>query len=280
VAALCIAAPPSAFGQGDFVQLAAGPIYLTNPVLVGQTNIAAKFRFSNSSSGALTIDTLAADARVNYVPSCGSSANAAGSPPCQGANQDPGVFTISATGTGQTIAGTTLNCDATTFTFTATGDAAGTIKISSAANLQLGLGAVCDINFTILSVVKVPTVDASVAAGRQTLGVGQALQAFLTTNTQVTGDGTGSSIVTVEQCPTPGVTCRAAVNACDVPEVCDANFLCPADLKAAAGTSCGVGTSCTVDQCNASVTSIDDFPVGNVAACESPVSSSCDNPGT
>src|SRR5260370_10510108 len=96
-AVLCMLASSTALAQ-DFVQLSAGPIYLTSPVIQGQTNIAAKFRFNNQASGAITIDMSVANNRVHYVPSCGSSSGTGGAPMCTGTNVDAGVFTISGTG--------------------------------------------------------------------------------------------------------------------------------------------------------------------------------------
>ena len=92
---------------------------------------------------------------ISLVPSCKETN---GNAQCTGAGADPGVFGLSATGTGH--AGTA--CEGVIFDIVATGDAFGTVRFvprPGGSHVTLpGANTMCDIDFTV-DVLKFPTGD-------------------------------------------------------------------------------------------------------------------------
>jgi hypothetical protein len=156
-------------------------------VTVGDTNVAVSLDITNNSSsdvGALTLDN------IYLTPQCGDP-----SIPCS--SPDPGVFSVSATGTG---AGA---CSANTFTIATVDASTGRVQFTPNSTISLALGATCTINFTV-NVLKAPTVDASGAAGIQT-AQGSQVTAHDTATGLLPASGTGSDITTVSKL-SPGIT--------------------------------------------------------------------------
>jgi hypothetical protein len=162
-------------------------------VTVGQTAVPANYTVTNVSDGPQSSLTLTL-ASMTMVPACGST-NVGDVHCTTAANQDPGVFTASATGTG--AAGTacagvtfTISTNATTGEFTFTPPSAIVLGSSSVGG---GL-AKCTINF-LVTVNKTPTHDANGGVtGVQTAQLSQATGA---TSDGQPAEGTGSAQLTV-----------------------------------------------------------------------------------
>jgi hypothetical protein len=181
----------SAASAGVF--FGAGP-NLPSPLVVGQTGVPATYTITNLSNGAEASLNVALGT-ITLVPSCGTqSITSADCPP---ANADPGVLTLSPTGTG--AAGACATTSFTTSVVDATED-----KYQFIPSTPVVLGppgsptASCVIDFTF-SVLKVPTQDAaSAVAGIQTE---QAAFASGIATDNVHGGGLGANEVTVNKAP-------------------------------------------------------------------------------
>jgi hypothetical protein len=183
---LVVLATPAFAGVGGSVV----PDYPT-PVTVGQTGLAATLTITNGSTGANTTENVSVS-NISHAPSCGSTANTT----CQLANADLGVFAVH-NGMGRVATA----CAGTTFTASAP-DASGNVIFTPSVPVVLGpssgplSGSQCIIDFTV-DVLKVPTIDASAAAGVQTdeLSSGQ----FLGQTSGLNGTGSGSTQTTVNK---------------------------------------------------------------------------------
>ncbi len=163
----------------------------TSPITVGQTGVVANLTITNASTNSNSTSTVAVT-DISTTPSCGSSS----SNPCTGANIDTGVFTVH-NGIGR--AGTA--CAGVAFTAGAP-DSSGKVIFTPGSSIVLGPSnpggpaAQCIIDFTV-DVLKLPTIDSSIAPGIQTTQLG-----FSTFQDQTTlgfGTGSGSSEVTVNK---------------------------------------------------------------------------------
>jgi uncharacterized protein YkwD len=165
-----LATAPAAFAG---VGLTFSPDIPTPPstLTVGQTGVAASLTIANASNGTEALATITLS-QIALVPSCGQSAGA----DCLASFEDPGVFKLSATGSGRTGTG----CATRTFTITPVGDLQEKYNLLPDQAVVLapanpgGPTASCTIDFTV-DVLKVPAIDASeVPAGQQTLALGSA----------------------------------------------------------------------------------------------------------
>lgn len=147
-------------------------------VAVGDTNVPVNLNITNNSSTDVSSINLTG---IFLTPQCGNFTE-----PCTSA--DPGVFAVSATGTG---AGA---CAANTFTITEIDANTGRVEFTPNAPISLAIGATCVINFTV-DVLASPTVDAAGVAGIQTVQNSQ-VNAINPTN-GLPGTGTGADITTV-----------------------------------------------------------------------------------
>ncbi|MDQ3075638.1 MAG: hypothetical protein M3Q34_00730 [bacterium] len=150
---------------------------------VGQTNIATQMEISNSSTsdiGSITLNT------INLIPSCGN--NDANTITCAGSEVDPGVFTVSATGTGSDA------CTGINFTTSISNVTTGEVLFTPSSPIILSPGAKCIVNFSI-NVNQVPVDDADVSAGLQTLQIGRV--SATQTGNGLSGTGLGTDEVTV-----------------------------------------------------------------------------------
>ncbi len=168
------------FGMTAFagVAVSVGPNFPT-PQTVGQSNVPVSMTITNNSSAGdgnpLTINS------IKLIPSCGTITGGA----CT--SLDPGVFHVDAAGTG---AGA---CAANTFTIAETNVSSGEVTFTPNATIALAPGAVCTINFTV-DVVGTPDIDATGAAGLQTLQLGSVDGID---QLQQPGSGTGSDTTTI-----------------------------------------------------------------------------------
>jgi len=177
-----------------------------SPEAVGATGVPASLTITNLSNGTEATQTVTMGP-VTLTPSCGTlTSNAA----CTAAAADPGVFLVSATGTG--AAGSA--CAGVTFNVTTINAARGELKFTPTTTVVLGpatpggAAATCVINFTF-NVVKVPTKDASAAQpGVQTE---QIVTASGTAADGTPGTGTGTSLVTVADKTAPTCTLTGAI---------------------------------------------------------------------
>ena len=149
-------------------------------IAVGSTSVPVSLDITNNSSadvGSLTLDTIA------MTPQCGDLSVLCTS------SKDPGVFSVNATGTGSGA------CTGITFSIAQTDATNGQVSFTPSAPIVLALGATCTVNFSV-NALKVPTIDASGAAGVQT-----AQSAQVTGHDTATGElpatGTGADITTV-----------------------------------------------------------------------------------
>ncbi|MCA1684271.1 MAG: Ig-like domain repeat protein, partial [Actinobacteria bacterium] len=137
---------------------------------------------------------------LRLVPACGSTIG----PDCPAGQQDPGVFTLSAMGTGE--AGTA--CAGVAFTISVVNAATGQVAFVPASTIVLGppSGAagsnVCRIDFTF-SVNRVPTHPLG-GSGSRTEQLGFA--AGFSNVTGNPGTGTGTNTVTINQATVPVTT--------------------------------------------------------------------------
>ncbi len=171
------------------------PLMLT----VGDTNVPVSIELGNANTGgefgltntvcnwgdaapcpASTPGSLVGDPGINAILSCGLLG---ADQICAPAGADPGVFTVSATGTG--AAGT--DCAGVTFDIVQTEATFGTLRFTPQAppNITIAQSETCRIDFTV-NVVKMPTVDQSAVAGIQTV--------FIADNTQWTTGGAGDLV--------------------------------------------------------------------------------------
>jgi len=181
-----IAASPAAYAA---VAVTVTPLFPAT-VAIGQTNVVASLQIQNSSSppdGGVTLNT------ITLVPSCGRSG------PTGCAIPDPGVFTLSPTGTG--AAGTA--CAGRLFTITVVDPATGMVLlIPLGPPVFLPPGASCRIDFT-LTVANAPSVDSNPGLpGLQTDQVGSAAAGG--------SSGNGTSSVTVQRAQPTLVTTASA----------------------------------------------------------------------
>jgi hypothetical protein len=172
------------------VALSVDPNFPT-PLVVGQTGVAGSLTITNAAGGTEAADSVTLTQPITLVPSCGTQII---SSTCPAADQDPGVFQLSATGTGE--AGS--SCAGTTFTTSIIDPAQGQYEFTPSTPVVLGPTgsptAQCTVDFSF-SVLKVPTKDADGAAtGLQTE---QLDGAGGTASDGVKGGGVGSNEVTV-----------------------------------------------------------------------------------
>jgi hypothetical protein len=168
------------------IQGFAGPTFPAS-VNVGATNQPGSLTITNTSTGGASVQVQT----ISLNPSCKSTLAS----PCPAGQGDPGVFALSATGTGR--AGTA--CAGTVFTISAP-DAEGNVQFTP-AGFTLGPGASCIIDFTF-SVLKLPTVDCNPAiAGVQACQVGNAFFMGINANgvnaSGLSGAGSGSTSTTI-----------------------------------------------------------------------------------
>ena len=162
-------------------------------VTVGQTGVPFSFTIANSSTSPNDVNTVTVT-DIYFTPACGSSLTPA--IPCPALLQDPAVFTMSATGTGQ--AGTA--CAGTIFTI-GPGTVAGEYEFTPLAPVVLGPSnapgpaAMCTVDFTV-DVLSLPTNDSSGAAGMQTSQLAR-VETLTDDETAETGFAAGSSTLTV-----------------------------------------------------------------------------------
>jgi hypothetical protein len=162
------------------------------PVTVGLLGIPASLTISNDSGYPADADPVSIEAvfpgqpAISIVPSCGTPFGTT-SGDCPAGFEDPGVFAISPTATGETGTG----CEGISFTVTPINPATGRMAFVPATSVDLqppgNLGDICRILFTI-DVLRRPTIDS--------LGVpGQTAQlAFASGVNHTTGSpGTGIS---------------------------------------------------------------------------------------
>ncbi|MDQ1679781.1 MAG: hypothetical protein QOI42_640, partial [Frankiaceae bacterium] len=169
-------------------------------VAVGQTNLPASLTIQNGSTQAQSSQTVTAS-NITIVPSCGTLVISAD---CPVASLDPGVFRLSATGTGR--AGTACaNQVFTTMKIDSAMDKYRFVPFSPATNPVLqrsdqgGPLSRCVINFTV-DVLKVPTRDARPEGGIQT---GELGGADAISSDTVVGGGVGTNFTTVSPATIP-----------------------------------------------------------------------------
>ncbi|MEA2702440.1 MAG: large repetitive protein [Actinomycetota bacterium] len=126
---------------------------------VGDTNVPTSIHVTNNSTDAQAAGAVTLS-EISLWPSC-KVEMAAGSCP----TPDPGVFALSATGTGK--AGSA--CAGQTFTISAP-DVTGKVSFTPAGQVTLPFGAKCEINYTS-SVLKMPA-DGHSGVGVQTTEIG------------------------------------------------------------------------------------------------------------
>ena len=146
----------------------------------------------------------AGDPGITLIPSCGALGAFS---TCAASGKDPGVFQVSATGTG--AAGTA--CAGMVFDITMIDPAYGQVRFTPSlvgAHVTLpGVGSVCRINFTF-SVLKVPTIDQNPATpGIQTVQVTDNTQTLGSISVSARGTSSGT---TVQAAPT--IATRASGN--------------------------------------------------------------------
>jgi hypothetical protein len=179
---------PSAFAG---VGLGVTPSFPTS-VTSGDTGIPATLQIFNNSSPPDSVNPLTID-NITLTPSCGSG-SFTGTGDCNAVDADPGVFQLSASGTGEVGTG----CAGQTFAIsTASGSTTGKqVFTPSGGPVVLAppgnTGSVCRIDFTF-AVLKAPTKDASAAAGHQTDQIAFAHGV----NAATGGFGIGTSTTTV-----------------------------------------------------------------------------------
>ncbi len=156
-------------------------------VTVGQTAVPVGLEITNNS----TADVGSIDlSNIRLVPQCGDTD--ADSTTCITVGEkDPGVFTMSASGTGANA------CAGINFTIAENDATTGQVLFTPSATTTLAQGATCRINFTA-SVNKVPVNDASIAAGAQTLQIGK-VTGTQTAGGELNGTGVGTDITTVNK---------------------------------------------------------------------------------
>jgi hypothetical protein len=115
---------------------------------------------------------LPTEAGIAVVPSCQQSS---GSGDCAAAGADPGVFALSATGTGRAA----TDCAGTTFNVVSAGDSFGTVRFvpqPAGSHVMLaGANHSCTIDFTV-DVLKVPRDAQEFSPGAQTVAPGRHTQ--------------------------------------------------------------------------------------------------------
>lgn len=204
---LVLGGMPAAARAG--IGLAIAPTY-PNPVTVGQMNVGVTLLITNGSDGTEATGDLTL-LSIRHTPACGND-----DVPCPGPQQDPNVFTVSATGTGMSMAANDQACDGLSFTIAETDGATGEVTFSLVQPdpnnpIAVTLGPpgspneACRIVFSV-NVDNLPTHDAN--AGQPFLQTNQL--ARVTAQSVVTGlmgSGTGSGQTSVlEPTPTPTPT--------------------------------------------------------------------------
>ena len=181
------------------ILFAAGPDF-PSTVTVGSSGSATMSIINNSNGAENAAPVTLTD--IQMVPSCGTTFGAPPDNDCPLAFADPGVFAISATGTGQV--GTA--CAGQTFSITQNNPATGQVTFTptvpatpvvlAPAGTANGLDR-CVIGFTY-TVLKLPAVDSQPgAAGLQTTALGFAAGQNTIGGVTNSGTGTGADTVTV-----------------------------------------------------------------------------------
>lgn len=196
-AAMFAAAPVFAAPSGG--GLGASPSY-PSPVTVGQTAVPVFLQIVNAATPPDdTVNTTLSE--IRHTPSCGSLPTGDGR--CPAGQEDPGVFALSAAGTGGPGA-----CAGLTFAITVTNVATGEVTITPSSPVVLGPPGpgdsdTCRIDFTA-DVLKLPTKNAGGGPSIQTV---QIVFAQGTTAIGNLAIGLGSNFITVlEPTPTPTPT--------------------------------------------------------------------------
>ncbi len=197
----------------EFAHAGAGvgvaPTIDAGSVSVGQTAVASNIVITNTSTGTEATGTFTLTAgSIKFVPACGS----AGDIHCtNAADKAPGVFSVSATGTGA------LGCTGISFTIAVTDATTGEVTFTPSAPVVLaapnaGDTDQCQINFTV-NVLALPTHDSNaVTAGVQTAQLVSV--AGIANANGVPGTGTGTGQVTVSQLtPTVATSIHNAAHA-------------------------------------------------------------------
>jgi hypothetical protein len=146
---------PTGAQQVNGARLGIGPTMPTSTT-VGAKGVAVFISLTNLSEPSDGKITIPQDA-ITFTPSCGSLPGGA-MPPCP--TPDPGVFALSATGTGR--AGT--DCAGQTYSIAQTSAATGEVKFSGppitlkASDATTRVGGTCAIDLTV-DVLKAPTID-------------------------------------------------------------------------------------------------------------------------
>jgi hypothetical protein len=169
---------------------------------VGQTELPASIEVRNTSTAPESAGNLTINA-IRLVPACGSTSPAAGGD-CSAAEEDPGVFSVSSTGTGE--AGTA--CAGQLFTISVIDPGTGQLSFTPTAGpvtltAPATPNSVCRIDLTF-SVLKEPT-EAAGTTTPTTVPTGQIGFASGVAGDSMTGTGSGSSLVTVSKA-LPGFT--------------------------------------------------------------------------
>ena len=182
-----------------------------SPVAVAQSGLPASIQITNHSTppenaGKITIDSL------NLVPACGADLFA-GSGNCPAADADPGVFQLSATGTGE--AGT--GCAGQTFTITLTDPSTGQVTFTAnsgpiVVTAPTTPDSVCRIDFTF-TVLKEPSnpVSMPTSSSAVTDQIGYARGTSAVDGATAAGSGSGSVTVGATSTPTIVTTASAPV---------------------------------------------------------------------
>ncbi len=184
-------------------------------VTVGQTGLPASVQILNASTPPESAGNVTLGA-INMVPACGTTAFVAAGD-CPAAQADPGVFAISATGSGET--GTA--CVGQTFAIAVVDAATGQVSFTPSGGPVVltppaTANSVCRIDFSF-SVLKAPTKPASASAAGT---VNTAQIGFATGTAAVngaTGTGSGSSFTTVALAQPAIVTAATATSTVGAP---------------------------------------------------------------
>jgi len=170
-----------------------------NQVTEGDTNLPVGLDLIPNITGTDTGPVILT--QITLIPSCG---NQTGTGTCALGDADPGVFSVSASGTGA------VACAGINFTIAETDAATGQVTFTPNSPISLNSGQDCRINFTV-NVIQLPSKDAGVAAGLQTA---QEARFVILKNSVLVGTGTGSDLTAVLGC---GDSVIQAPETCDPP---------------------------------------------------------------
>jgi len=221
------------------LSLGIAPTYPAS-VAVGDSGVPASLEIWNASrfpedTGDVTLSS------IKHTPSCSGAA----APVCVGSNIDPGVFTLSSTGTGGSNAGCTdahspfacctglgsgtcEACKGLTFTLEVTDVTTGEVMFTPSATVNLGPSGssadTCVIEFTI-DVNELPLEDSSPDPGLQTTQLARATGFHSIAGMTASADGSASTTVLDVGTPTITPTLRPTPTATPMPK--DSGFVPP-----------------------------------------------------